>query len=123
MDEGDRQRLRDRAHRPAVERDRARVGFVDAGQDLDQRRLAGAVLAEQRVDLAAPHVEIDVVERQRRGEALDEARSSSEQPARRRVLEGMIGIPDIRGCDDEAPPAARMPAGRRSRYFTPQISR
>ena len=33
--------------------DLAGVRLLDAGHDLDQRRLAGAVLAEQRVDLAA----------------------------------------------------------------------
>ena len=33
---------------------------VDARQDLDQRRLAGAVLAEQRMDFAAPDVEVDL---------------------------------------------------------------
>ena len=36
----------------AGERDRARVRLLGAGQDLEQRRLAGAVLAEQRVNLA-----------------------------------------------------------------------
>ncbi len=43
----------------------AGVGRIDAGQHLDQRRLAGAVLPEQRMHLAAPDIEIDVVERQR----------------------------------------------------------
>ena len=61
--------------RPAVEQDLAGVGLVDARQDLDQGRLAGAVLAEQRMDLAATDVEVDVIERQRRGEALDESRA------------------------------------------------
>ena len=56
--------------RLAVERDRAAVGLVDAGQDLDQRALAGAVLADQGVDLARDEVERDVVERLGRREAL-----------------------------------------------------
>ena len=43
--------------RLAVDADRARVRLVDAGQDLDQRALAGAVLADQRVDLAGAQVE------------------------------------------------------------------
>ena len=53
MDEGDA------AHRMAWRRepvgplDRAVVGRMDAGKDLDQRRLPRAVLAEQRMDLAA----------------------------------------------------------------------
>ena len=38
----------------AVDRDRPRVGADDAGQHLDERALAGAVGAEQRVHLARP---------------------------------------------------------------------
>ena len=38
---------------------------VDAGDDLDQRRLAGAVLTEEDMHLARLHVEIDAVERER----------------------------------------------------------
>ena len=41
----------------------AGVGLVVAGEDLDQRRLAGAVLADERVDLAGGDVDADVVER------------------------------------------------------------
>ena len=37
----------------ALQHDAALVGLHDAGHDLDQRRLAGAVLAEQRMDAAA----------------------------------------------------------------------
>ena len=73
MDEGDRQRVGRRIDGAAVEADLAGIGGVDAGEDLDQRRLAGAVLAEQRMHLAAPDVEVDVVERQRAGEALGQA--------------------------------------------------
>ncbi len=40
-------------HRPAVEEDLAGIGRMDAGEDLDQRRLAGAVVAEEAADLAA----------------------------------------------------------------------
>ena len=45
----------------AVERDRARVDAVDAGQHLDQGRLAGAVLAHQGVHLAGEQPEVDAV--------------------------------------------------------------
>ena len=38
-------------------------GVDDAGDDLGQRRLAGAVLAKQRVDLALPEIEADVLDR------------------------------------------------------------
>ena len=40
--------------------------------DFNQGGLAGAVLAEQRVDLAAPDVEIDAIKRQRPGKLLDD---------------------------------------------------
>ena len=39
----------------AVQADLALVGLQDAVDHLDQRRLARAVLAEQRVDFAGPH--------------------------------------------------------------------
>ena len=45
----------------AVQQDLARVRPVEAVEDVHQRRLAGAVLAEQRVHLAAADVEVDVV--------------------------------------------------------------
>ena len=62
----------------AVERMLARVGLVDAGQDLDQRRLAGAVLADQRRHLAGV---------ERRGDTSCSARTPGklfEMPAERR---------------------------------------
>ena len=41
----------------AVDDDRPRVGLVDAGEDLDQRALARAVLPDQRMDAARAQVE------------------------------------------------------------------
>ena len=67
------------------------IGALRAGQDLEQRRLAGAVLAEQRVDLAGPHFEIDIVERQHAGKALADRRSS-----------GGCGLSGIAGADESA---------------------
>ena len=46
------------------------IGPVDAGQDLDQRALAGAVLAGQRMNLAGLQAEIDVAQDLDRSEAL-----------------------------------------------------
>ena len=57
-------------HDAPVDRDLARVGLLDAGQQLAERALARAVLAAQRVTRAAAHVEADVLERARPGEAL-----------------------------------------------------
>ena len=51
------------AQQPAVEPQFAGVGQGRAGHDLDERRFAGAVLAEQRMDLAGGDAEVDVVER------------------------------------------------------------
>jgi hypothetical protein len=45
----------------AVEDDLTLVGLREPVEDVHQRRLAGAVLAEQRVNLAAAKVEVDVV--------------------------------------------------------------
>ena len=49
--------------RLAVEEDLAVVHRVDAGDALDQRRLAGAVVADERHHLASAHLEVDVGQR------------------------------------------------------------
>ena len=54
----------------AVDEQLAGVGLVEAGEDLDQRRLAGAVLPEEAVDLPGEHVEVDTAQRARPAEAL-----------------------------------------------------
>ena len=56
--------------RLAVDPDLALVRVVEAVDDVHQRRLAGAVLAEQRVHLALAQVEVDAVVRDDAGEAL-----------------------------------------------------
>ena len=50
-------------HAPPVELDRAAVDLVRPGQHLEQGRLAGAVLPEQRVHFAGEEAEVDTVER------------------------------------------------------------
>jgi hypothetical protein len=57
-------------HGFAEERDLAFVRPVEAGEDVRQRRLAGAVLSEQSVDLAGGGLEVDVVVRDDGGEPL-----------------------------------------------------
>ena len=57
----------------AVEDDAPGVRRVDAGENLHQRRLAGAVLAAERADRPAPHRERDVRERDDRRELLADA--------------------------------------------------
>ena len=54
----------------AVQEQPAPVGAVDAGEDLDQRRLAGAVLAHERVRLAGEELDVCVLERVDGAEAL-----------------------------------------------------
>ena len=47
----------------AFDEETAAVGLVHAGEDLDETRLAGAVVAENAGDLAGVHVRRDVLER------------------------------------------------------------
>ena len=63
----------DRLQRLVADVDGAAVRRVGAGDDLDQRRLAGAVLAEQRVHLAGLHVEVDVLQHADAAEGLRHA--------------------------------------------------
>jgi hypothetical protein len=58
---------------------RTTAGLVDSRQHLDQRRLAGAVFAEQRVDLALAHVEIDAIERLQSEKALADGSGAQKQ--------------------------------------------
>ena len=46
-------------YRLSIEDDAARIGLHDAGENLDQRRLAGTVLAEKRMDFAAVALETE----------------------------------------------------------------
>jgi hypothetical protein len=68
----------------ALPTDRAAVGRVEPGDDLDQRRLAGAVVAEEADDLVVPDHEADVLERSYVVERLRDA-IELEQVRRRRL--------------------------------------
>ena len=61
------------AHRLSFEQELAAVGMVGAVQRLDQRRLAGAVLAEQHVHFAGVDRQRHVVQRADAGERLRDA--------------------------------------------------
>ncbi len=61
----------------AVSAKLAAVWCVHAGQRLDERRLAGAVLSHQSVDLTGQDREIDPVQGQDAGKALVTDRHSS----------------------------------------------
>src|SRR5262249_20568332 len=51
------------AHITAVEQDSARAGGLQAGDDVEERRLAGAVRTDESRDLCRGHVEVDARER------------------------------------------------------------
>ena len=103
--------------------DFAGVGLVDAGQDFDQRRFAGAVLAQQRVDLAAADVEIDVIEREGPGEALDESghRRSDAAPNGRvnRIHDRSFRLPS--SIDGWLDPQRLSPPGRLKLLHAPDF--
>ena len=61
-------------------------GLVEPVEDVHQRRLAGAVLAEQRVHLAAAEVEVDVVVRDDAREALRDAAQLEDRRRRHRPI-------------------------------------
>jgi hypothetical protein len=56
----------------AEDLDRARVGPHEPCEDVHERRLPGAVLAEERVDLARPELEVDAVVRADPRKVLDD---------------------------------------------------
>ena len=76
------------------------VGLHDAGEDLHQRRLAGAVLAEQRRHLAAVDVEVHALERVDRAVGLGDVARGEHDLARRRGWR-----PACRSLDRRSPPA------------------
>ena len=57
----------------ALEEDLAAVGRVRAGDALDQRRLPGPVVPDERHHLAVPHLEVDVAQGLDRAERLRDA--------------------------------------------------
>ena len=105
MHDGDAERggglRRGEAYFPAFDQD-ASFGRLARAADLaDQRRFAGAVLAEQRMDFAAPHVEVDTIERPNARELFDETLDRKKYFARGRrrrsvALLQSLGALDLR---------------------------
>ena len=81
---------RRRPPRPSIST-RPAVGPVHAGEDLDERRLAGAVLAHERVGLAAAQLDPAVLERAHGAEAL--ARVVDDEQRRVRSASAGVGSP------------------------------
>ncbi len=67
---GDRVAWRGEVLSDAVDEDLALIGPVQAVQDVHQRALAGAVLADEGEHLAATHAQVDVVVGDDAGESL-----------------------------------------------------
>ena len=86
MDEGDRlpfaEARRTMPVRCAAIMDLALGRLVDARQSLNQGGFAGAVLAEQREDLARAQIQRHAAQRQRAAEAFDDAIKSDERGVR-----------------------------------------
>src|SRR5687767_5320577 len=82
--------------RRAVDPDLAAVLAVGAAEDLHQRRLAGAVLAEQHVDFAAVQRQIDTIERNHTRKRLPDAAHLEHR--RHRTLCSNGGPPGISMC-------------------------
>ena len=100
----------------ALEAEGAGVWRIDAGDDLHQRRLAGAVLAHQRMDVAALEAERHVVERQNAGERFahvldfEQVFGARHGPALANDLGGRGGEHGARAfAVGEAPPFRRAP--------------
>ena len=70
----------------------AGIGRIGAGDDVDQRRLAGAVFAEQDVNLAAPKIEVDAVQRDDAGKPLRDVGEIEKEVA---AVAGRFGGPRL----------------------------
>ncbi len=81
---GDGVGWRPQPQRFTVEQHLTGVGLLQAEQDLHQRRLAGAVLAQQGMHLAAPDVEVDAVVGHDAGKRLGDAAHLQQRRPRRR---------------------------------------
>jgi hypothetical protein len=66
----------------AVDLDRSLVGPVEPGEDVRERRLAGAVLAQQRMHLAFGRLEVGAIVREDAREPLGDPAHPDGRPAR-----------------------------------------
>ena len=126
---------RPEAHLLAVDEDPARVGPVVPAQDLDERRLAGAVVADQAEALALAQAQREVDEGRHRAEALREAldpdrggclrahcslpRFRSRATCTLTTIEAMIAIPMIRSNVNALTPMMLNPVRRITSTATP----
>src|SRR5208337_3231252 len=116
-DGGDAGRLRgarvSEPHFCAVDQHLAGVRLHLARENVHQRRLAGPILAEQRMDLAAIEIEVDPAERLDAAKMLDDSAHREQRRGRvqRRLAQKRADRLAIRRRDAPAPGAAREPVG------------
>ncbi len=82
-----------------VDQELAAVGLVEAHDAFDERRLAGAVLAEQGVERARRHLDRNVLQRLQRAEGLAHA-----DRLERGRADGGHGIASMKGFDEPTAP-------------------
>ena len=71
------------ADRPPVVVDRACIRRVHAGDDLGERRLAGAVLADEAANAARDDRKVDAAQRLHRAEPLGQTSAAQEEASAR----------------------------------------
>ena len=81
-----------------VQGDRPLLGIVEAAEQLDQRRFAGTVFADQGDHFSRPQLEIDLVQRLPRGPGIGKTDVFEEQPlpGKRRQVKRLLGCLDTR---------------------------
>ena len=70
---------REVGHTAAIEDHGARIERIGAGDNVDQGRLAGAILAEKYMDLAPPNIKVYVIKGDNAGKALGDARHGEQR--------------------------------------------
>src|SRR5262249_29106138 len=102
--------------RPPVAVDLTGVRSVKAGEDVRERALARAVLAEQRVHLPRRRLEVDAVVRDDAGELLRDAARDD-----RRRRRGAVGAPPVKLQLRGDVPHTYLPVGLPITPFTSQF--
>ena len=108
---------RERGVLDAADRDRAGGGRHDAAQHLHQRRLAGAVLADQPHHLAGMHGEADALEGAHAGVGLLDGAEFEQRLGHGRSWTGIDGASILRGVSGQRPEKAVSNRFRRVGYL------
>ena len=111
-------------HRPAADGDPPGGRVVDPGDDVEERRLAGAVRADQADDRALGDVEADVVDGDEAAEPLRDVLGAEQDRALRRRWRGRRLHPAHRSLERGRRPAVgdlRARPGRRRACAAPRL--